>query len=117
MPKNHKDYGDWSPERLLHWAHTLGDSVENCVEKILASQIHPQQGYRSCLGLIQLSKQFGSVRLNAACSRALASNAVSRKSIQSILKTGLDQRPLEGKVVSLPLPLHDNVRGSEYYQL
>ena len=117
MPKNHKDYGDWSPERLLRWAHTLGDSVEKCVEQILASQVHPQQGYRSCLGLIQLSKQFGSVRLNAACSRALASNAVSRKSIQSILKTGLDQRPLEGKVVSLPLPLHDNVRGSEYYQL
>jgi transposase len=116
MPKNHKNYGDWSPERLLRWAHTLGDSVEKCVEQILASQVHPQQGYRSCLGLIQLSKQFGAVRLNAACARALASNAVSRRSIQSILKTGLDQRPFEVKVVSLPLPLHDNVRGSAYYQ-
>ena len=117
MPKNHKDYGDWSPERLLRWAHSLGDSVEKCVEQILASQVHPQQGYRACLGLIQLSKQFGATRLNAACSRALASNAISRKSIQSILKTGLDQRPLERQVVCLPLPLHDNVRGSAYYQL
>lgn len=117
MPKNHKDYGDWSPERLLRWAHTLGDSVEKCVEQILASQVHPQQGYRSCLGLIQLSKQFGAARLNAACSRALASNAVSWRSIQSILKTGLDQRPLVSQVVLLPLPLHDNVRGSAYYQL
>lgn len=117
MPKNHKDYGDWSPERLVRWAHTLGASVEKCVEQILASQVHPQQGYRSCLGLIQLSKQFGAARLNAACSRALASNTVSRRSIHSILETGLDQRPLENQVVSLPLPLHDNVRGSEYYQL
>jgi len=117
MPKNHKDYGDWSPERLVRWAHTLGESVEKCVEQILASQVHPQQGYRSCLGLIQLSKQFGAARLNAACTRALAFNTVSRRSIHSILETGLDQRPLENKVVSLPLPLHDNVRGSEYYQL
>jgi len=114
MPKPHQQYLEWTPERLVGWAGKSGGSIKKVVENILASRPHPQQGFRSCLGIMRLGKKYGQQRLEAACDRALAINANSYKSIASILKNGLDKRPLQQP--QLPVIIeHDNVRGSEYY--
>ena len=80
----------------------------------MASRPHPEQGFRSCLGIIRLAKANGNARLEAACLRALHFGTVSYRSIESILKKRLEAQPLE---VDLPFktPMHDNVRGQTYF--
>ena len=81
MPKAHQDYVQWTPERLVHWARKTGPETARVVETILISRPHPQQGFRACLGLMRLGKEYGDDRLEAACGRALAPGAVGFKSI------------------------------------
>ena len=116
MPKSHQDYAEWTPERLVRWAEQSGPQTAGAVENILRARPHPQQGFRACLGLMRLGKEYGCERLEAACARALATKTVSFKSIESILKRNLDQRPLPQKPPENPPLEHDNIRGPEYYR-
>ena len=115
MPKAHQAYLDWTPTQLVRWSQKTGPSIAKLVEEILQTRPHPQQGFRSCLGLMRLAKSYGDERLEAACQRSLRLESYSYQSVKSILKNGLDQQPLpendtEGAVVE-----HANVRGAEYY--
>jgi transposase len=117
MPKAHQHHLEWTPSRLTHWAETIGPQTAGLVAVILADRPHPEQGYRSCLGLLRLSRRVGAARLEAACGRALAVGARSYRHVDSILKHGLDGVPLEP--VSPPLilaPVHEHVRGRDYYE-
>ena len=116
MPKSHRDYAEWTPERLVRWAEKTGPQTVSAVETILRARPHPQQGFRACLGLMRLGKEHGPERLEAACTRALATKTVSFKSIESILKRKLDKRPLPQKPPESPPLQHDNIRGPEYYR-
>lgn len=80
----------------------------------MASRPHPEQGFRSCLGIIRLGKRHGDARLEAACRRALHFGTVSYRSIESILEKRLESQPLEVDL-SLASPLHENVRGQSYF--
>jgi transposase len=71
MPKSHQDYAEWTPERLVRWAEKTGPKTAGVVETILRARPHPQQGFRACLGLMRLGKEYGPERLEAACNRAL----------------------------------------------
>ena len=83
---------------------------------ILQSRPHPQQAFRSCLGLMRLGKTYGDSRLEAACTRALLYKTTSYTSVKSILKNGLDSAPLEeSPIASKPID-HPNIRGSAYYE-
>jgi transposase len=116
MPKAHRQYAEWTPKRLIRWAASSGVATARVVETILASRAHPQQGFRSCLGIMPLGKSYGSERLEAACRRALKIGACSYKSIDSILKNELDKKPLpEPPKPSSPPLSHDNIRGPKYY--
>lgn len=115
MPKAHQEYAGWTPQRLINWAAKAGPDTAAVVERILASRAHPQQGFRSALGLLRLGKVYGQERLEAACTRAIAGQAWTYKSVASILKTGLDRQPLpEAKTPSVPIA-HRNIRGTNYY--
>ena len=116
MPKTHQDYVQWTPERLVHWARKTGPETARVVETILTSRPHPQQGFRACLGLMRLGKEYGDERLETACGRALAVATVGFKSIESMLKRGLDKQPLLQKSAENPPVDHDNIRGPEYYR-
>ncbi len=116
MPKSHREYAQWTPERLVQWAGKTGPQTVAVVECILRSRPHPQQGFRACLGLMRLGKEYGPERLEAACARALATKTATFKSIESMLKRGLDQRPLPKKPPENPPVEHDNIRGPEYYR-
>jgi transposase len=116
MPKSHREYGDWTPERLMNWAEKIGPDTHALVKEIMQHRLHPVQGFRSCLGILRLAKKHGAERLEKACRRARAINAYSYKSVQSILKTGLETRPLPkaSKESSLPCD-HANLRGAHYF--
>ena len=118
MPKAHQQHREWSPSRIIAWAQTVGPQTAALVEAILASRPHPEQGYRSCLGLFRLGRRDGAVRLEAACVRALAVGVRSYRHVDAILKHGLDRCPLpEAGSAPPPRPVvHDQVRGSTYYQ-
>ena len=119
MPKAHRKHAQWSPGRFMNWANDIGPATFAIVEHLLKNRPHPEHGYRSCLGLLNLHKRYGPQRLDAACQRALDIDSPTRKSVLSILKQGLDQVPIEGTTPEQePLPFtaeHDNVRGPTYY--
>ena len=115
MPKSHQKYADWSPQRFIRWAEKFGPSTTALITRALSSRRHPQQSYRSCQGILQLSKSYGDKRLEAACGRALLLGSYRYRSIESILKHGLDSRPLpEQQELDMPED-HDNIRGPSYY--
>ena len=115
MPESHRQAGEWSPRRLMQWAAKTGPATEKLIRTVLGSRKHPQQAYRSCLGILRLGKAYGEERLEAACRRALTLGSCRYKSIESILKHRLDEQPLEEQQ-ELALPeSHDNLRGPSYY--
>ena len=117
LPSSHQRYLAWSPSRLIQWAETIGPATGTVVAELLARRPHPEQGYRSCLGILRLERAYSPTRLEAACRRAQALEAFTYKSVQSILKTGLDQQPLPESAPTIPLPFeHDHLRGTTYYQ-
>jgi transposase len=95
----------------------VGPKTAELIEAILEYRPHPEQGYRSCLGILRLAKQYGNGRLEAACDRAVLVRARSYRHVQSILKNGLDRLPPpQSAPTQSALPLtHENVRGGDYY--
>jgi transposase len=114
MPKSHREHAEWTPTRLINWGASIGVNTCAVVEHLLKSKSHPEQGYRACLGLLALARQYGQGRLEAASALAVKLQSPSRKSVLSILKTGRDQHPA-ARSDELDLPAHPNVRGPKYY--
>ena len=116
MPLAHRSYAEWTAERVLAWTTSAGPFTRKAAECILASRLNPQQAFRSCLGLMRLGKIYGPERLEAASKRAIHYQAASYRSINSILKNRLDEKPIEEEApVSKPIS-HPNIRGSAYYE-
>lgn len=115
MPLKHQKYLEWTPERFIRWAAKIGPETACLTETLLAKRTHPQQAYRSLLGILRLGKSYGEPRLEAACNRALNIGALSYRSIESILKSGLDQKPLQRKTKDIQPVKHQNIRGAGYY--
>ena len=114
MPRSHRAHAEWTPVRLIQWGASIGQHTRTVVEHLLKSKPHPEQGYRACLGLLALARQYGQARLEAASALAVKLQSPTRKSVLSILKTGRDQHPT-ATPEALELPEHTNVRGSKYY--
>jgi transposase len=115
MPSSHRRHAQWTPSRIISWAEKTGPETAAFIEALMASRPHPEQGFRSALGVLRLEKKYGASRLEAACARSLAIKSLSYRSVNSILQHGLDQQPL----APVPLranPSHSNIRGAGYYQ-
>ncbi len=119
MPRAHRAMMEWSPERFLSWAGDIGKETREVVNHLLAQKRHREQSYRRILALLSNAKKYGRDRLNKACGRALLINSPTRSSVESILKQGLDQVPMEAPCNTEPEELnldhHENVRGEDYY--
>ena len=115
MPRAHLDQVEWTPERLTGWAKKTGPQTAALLEAIMASKAHPQQGFKACLGILRLAKQYPAARIERAAARALHFRTLSSGSVASILKHNLDQLPLPGEEPQQALPLHENIRGRGYY--
>jgi transposase len=115
-PKAHQQHLDWSPSRLITWGRSIGAPTAAFIEAMLARWPHPEQGYRSCLGLLSLARRYPADRVNAACARAHAAGTLAYRSVKSILEQQLDRLPLEEPTATRPLPAHhEHVRGPAYY--
>jgi transposase len=114
-PKSHQAHREWTPSRLVHWAASVGPATAQVVEAILTTKPHPEMGYRSCLGILRLAKTYSAERLEAASQRTLELQAFSYQSLRSILKNSLDRQALSTPEERPSGPLHENVRGADYY--
>jgi len=117
MPMSHRKHLEWSPGRFLNWGLAVGPRTCEVVRHILESRPHPEHGYRSCLGLLHLSRTCGKDRLEAACGRAVSLRSPSYPTVKSILNQHMESQPLPGlvQVDAFSLPQHPNIRGPHYY--
>jgi transposase len=114
-PKSHQRYLQWTPSRLVEWGRKIGPLTAELLERILASKPHPEQGFRTCLGVIRLGDEHGHQRLEAVAQRALRHRTYSYKNIESMLKCNLDTLPeAEAQPPRPPLD-HPNIRGPKYF--
>jgi transposase len=118
MPSAHRRYAQWTPGRIRRYAATTGPHTQTLVEVIMRSRPHPEQGFRSAIGILRLAKSHGAERLEAACQRALEIGAPCYSSVASILRNNLDRRqpPRSAKpAADGPAIDHHNIRGPEYF--
>jgi transposase len=114
-PCAHRAWGNWPPERLVGWAAQTGAKTAEVVAAILAHPTHPETGRRACLGLMRMGERYGADRLEAACARAVAIHNPRYKSVEAILKNGLDRvEPTKEAAAAKPV-LHENIRGGVYF--
>jgi transposase len=118
MPPHHKFFREWSPERFIQFAEKIGPCAQEVSQKFLSTRKHPEQSFAIYSGFVKLTKQYSEKRLEAACQRVLSIGAFNYKSIESILKNGLDNITIDGQknICNTQVISHGNVRGSQYYQ-
>lgn len=114
MPSAHRRYANWTPERIRRHAATNGPDTRTLIDVIMRARPHPEQGFRSCIGILRLAKTHGPERLEAACKRALEIDAHSYSSVASILRNNLDRRAPR-QATDGPAIEHANIRGSGYF--
>lgn len=118
MPKGHQKQSEYSKERFIQWANQIGPYACFVIAHIFESKPHPEQAYRSCIGVLNLAKKYSNERLEKACSYGVSQKVYSRKSIQSIIENNLDQvtqNPDENTSTTLSSCIHENIRGAKYY--
>lgn len=121
MPESHRRYAEWTPSRIISWGRSKGEVVGVLFEKILESRRHPEQGFRSCLGIIRLEKKYGIERVVAACRKAFALKAYgcAYQIIKRMLINKTESQPIanvDDERGQRPVPVpHSNVRGPQYY--
>ena len=119
MPSAHRRHGQWTPQGLIAAGEKVGPSTAAFFQAVIEDRPHPEQGFRTCLGVLSLVKSYGKARVDAACQRGIAIKARSVASIRSILKNGLDRAFLDADPdpQSHRQPLsHGNIRGPGYFQ-
>lgn len=117
MPPNHQSVNGWSPDYFISKGQRIGPQTTEVFRQIFARYKHPEQAYKSCLGVLTLAKQYTSARLETASARALHFHAPNYQTLKTILLQGLDQQPLTATAEQPSLPFtHEHVRGAEYYK-
>src|SRR5216684_138922 len=115
MPSSHRRYAEWSPARMLREAEKIGPATIALFEAIMKAKPHPEQGFRSCLGILSLVKSYGPERIEAAARRGNDIGATTYGSIKSILQNGLDRAFAKPSTPDASPIWHANIRGRGYY--
>ena len=116
MPSAHRRHAAWTPARIVAYAEKIGPSTAALCEAIMAARPHPEQGFRTCLGILALTRTYGAARVDAACRRGVSIKARSVTSLRSILQNGLDRTFLDDGEEGEREPVrHGNIRGRDYF--
>jgi transposase len=116
MPSAHRRHAAWTPARIVAYAEKIGPSTAALCEAIMAARPHPEQGFRTCLGILALTRTYGAARVDAACRRGVSIKARSVTSLRSILQNGLDRTFLDDGEQGEREPVrHGNIRGRDYF--
>lgn len=110
----HRFVTQWSPQRFINWGASIDEHVKEFITKLLEQKQHPEQAYKSCMGVLSFAKKVEKERLSAACKRAIDYNIYNYKIIQTILQKGLDTIDQNTEEAN-KLPNHQNIRGNNYY--
>lgn len=110
MPAAHRAHLEWTLQRLIDWGQRIGMACGELITRLLQTYKHPEHGYRSCLGLLNLSRRYGEARLEAVCERALALGAFRYRHVRDLLANNRDQVPLDAEA-EWTSPTHANLRG------
>ena len=106
MPNSHRRHADCTPSRLLREAERIGPATAGLLALILKAKPHPEQGFRACLGILNLVRSYGADRVEAACQRGIDIGARTYGSVSSILKNNLDRdhrhQPIAGRPLARP---------------
>ena len=114
MPAQHRYVTEWSPAFFMEKAKAIDPVVEYYISQVLAKKQHPEQAYKSCMGILSFAKRVGNIRLTKACKRAHEIGYYNYKIIEDILKNNLDKYDEDPQPSHMPS--HDNIRGGNYYQ-
>jgi transposase len=114
-PHAHQKYLEWTPERIKRWGDSIGPHTGAMNEAILAAGRHPEHGYRKCLGVLRLAKQYTPERLEMACRKALGMGVIGYRSVKSILEKHLERMEAPESEAVGPTIMHGNIRGGGYY--
>ena len=115
MASTHRFVAEWSAEKFIKQAEAIHPDVKVFIERVLERKQHPEQAYKSCMGILAMVKKVGTERLTNACRRALEYGHYNYKIIQTIIEKGLDQYT-ETEPDQYEMPFHENIRGEGYYQ-
>jgi transposase len=115
MPPEHRHHATWDSDRFIRWAKSIGNNTEDVIKNVLKSRKHPEQAFKSCMGILNLVKKYGSKRLDKACERALHFGFHSYRRIKNILDRGMEEDTLTEQK-ELFITSHKNLRGSGYYK-
>jgi transposase len=115
LASSHKFVTEWNPQRFISWAESIDEDVKVFVAQILERKQHPEQAYKSCMGILSLAKKVGQDRLINACKRAIEYNLYNYKTVLNILERGLDQHE-RSILTEHSLPEHGNIRGKSNYK-
>src|ERR1700734_1779645 len=114
MPSSHRYYAEWTPDRFRRWAGKIGPNTEGLISAVLASRPHPEQGFRTRLGILRSYRGLDPARVDAVSARALELGVLNCKGVAALLARKPDDAAArEGR----PAPLldHANLRGPGYY--
>jgi transposase len=114
MPSAHRLYAEWTPERFQRQARAIGPNTEALIISVLARRPHPEQGFRTCLGILRLYRGITVDRAEAISARAVEIGALNYQSVASILEHRLETKTASRTADNAPI-LHPNIRGSRYY--
>lgn len=114
MPPKHRWKDNWDPDKLIDWAESLGSAVKDIIDAVLGSKKHPEQMYKTCMGILNLSKKYGNIRLNKACKRAIYYEKYSYKFIKNMLENRTEDMG-DDDSCNTKIPYHKNIRGNNYY--
>jgi transposase len=115
LPSHHQFVSEWNPERFIHWAEGIHADVKAYIEGILSQQAYPETLYRSCVGVLSMDKKTGRERLIKACRMGIQMNTFNYGFISRIIRNGADKFLNESNSTS-QLPVHENLRGADYYK-
>ena len=114
MPSSHRRYAEWTPDRFRRWAGKIGPGTQGLITAVLASRPHPEQGFRTCLGILRLYRGLDPARAEAVSARALEIGALTYKSVASLLAQKRDKSASKDSGQSTLFD-HANLRGPGYY--
>ena len=115
MPTRHREHQQWNPGRLKNWAKDIGPEVLVWVSARLDEREHPEQAYRVCLGLLNLSREYPPQRLNTSCQLANREGLTRLKQLKSILQSNRDKLPQQLPLTTELPQHHENIRGPKSF--
>src|SRR5271169_2950197 len=114
MPSSHRHYAEWTPDRFRRWAGKIGPNTEGLINAVLASRPHPEQGFRTCLGILRSYRGIDAARVEAISNRALELGVLNCKGVAALLARKPDDAAAKNEPPATLFD-HANLRGPGYY--